>query len=523
MRPLSQHLFSMVPRVEIPRSSFDRSHEWRGTFDAGYLIPFFTDIAYPGDTFNVSARCFGRLATPIVPIMDNLHLDTFFFAVPCRILWDNFEAFMGDQSDPTSPTDYVVPTLDIDGEQFANGSIYDYLGYPTLVTFNAERNFISALPNRAYDKCYYDWFWPKTILGDPAEPLDTGDGPDDLTLYDIRRRAKRHDYFTSCMPWPQAGPEVSVPLGGFVPVTPTTDTINVRGNVTAGPFEVTNSGTIGLQAPGLPADEEVRFATPTGLQVNLGASTSPSVNQVRQAFQVQRMYERDARGGNRFTEIIRSHFGVISDDARLQRSEFLGGYSTPLSINPVAQTSSTDAETPQGNLAAFGTVYSEGTGFVKSFTEHCVLIGMMMVRADLNYQYGINRIWSAQTKFDWYWPSLAHIGEQSVLKQELYCDGSTTDIEVFGYQERFAELRYKPSVITSLFRSNATGSLDIYGLWQEYASAPELDEDFLMENPPVDRISAVPTEPHMIMHAFLKMRCVRPMPLYGVPGNIDRF
>jgi hypothetical protein len=526
------HTFSRAPQANIPRSTFNRSHGCKTTFDEGYLVPIFVDEALPGDTFNLQLHAFARMATPIFPIMDNMYLETFFFSVPYRLVWDNWEKFNGYQVNPGDSTDYVVPKVTMPAVGGAvSSSLADYFGIPVGVNSLV----VNSLFFRAYNLIWNEWFRDENLQDSVV--VDKDDGPDTYADYVLLRRGKRYDYFTSCLPFPQKGPDVTLPLASNAPVIGNGGTIRMIKADNTPPTGGLVSLFGGASNPGLyvagsgfsASAGTAKFSTvvgESGLVADLSAAGAVTINDLRLAFQTQKLYERDARGGTRYTEIIKSHFGVTSPDMRLQRPEYLGGGSSPVNVNPVAQTTQAAAPTFKdglGNLGAYGVCAPKGHGFTYSATEHCLLIGLVCVRADLNYQQGLDRMWSRQTRLDFYWPALSHIGEQAVLNKEIYAQGTSADNEVFGYQERFAEYRYKPSVITGLFRSDASGSLDSWHLAQDFGALPVLNDEFIIEDAPMDRILAVPTEPHFLFDAFFSYRCARPMPVYSVPGLVDHF
>jgi len=524
------HQFTMIPKADIPRSSFDCQSTHKTTFDAGYLVPVYVDEMLPGDTFRLNMTAFARLSTPINPIMDNMHLDSFFFFVPNRLIWDNWQKFMGQQTNPNDSISYVVPQQVSPAGGYAIGSLQDYMGLPTVgqVSNTGTVSHCAFWP-RAYNLIWNEWFRDENLQNSVV--VDTGDGPDTVTNYTLLRRGKRKDYFTSSLPWPQKGASVTLPLGSTAPIKydqisgggPGDNKFTVLRETTASQAQMRYGDTYGVNT-GIVNDEFV-----ANLYADLSTATAATINQLRQSFQIQKLLERDARGGTRYTEIIRAHFGVISPDARLQRPEYIGGGSSNININPIAQTSGTSASgttTPLGTLAAMGTALAHNHGFTYSATEHGVIIGLVSVRADLTYQQGLARMWSRSTRYDFYFPAFATLGEQAVLNKEIYARGDANDDGVFGYQERWAEYRYYPSRISGLFRSTASGTIDNWHLAQKFTTLPTLNTTFIQDTPPVDRIVAVGAAANgkqFIFDSFFDCKKARPMPMYSVPGLIDHF
>nr|DAV73030.1 MAG TPA: major capsid protein [Microviridae sp.] len=569
--------FSQIPNSPIQRSVFDRSHDYKTTMDAGYLIPFFVDEVLPGDTFKLRVNAFVRMNTLIAPFMDNVFMDTFFFFVPTRLVWDNWQRFCGEQKNPGDSTDFLIPSLS-GTNTFINGSIFDYMGLPTGVSLDPANTPINALPFRAYNLIYNEWFRDENLID--SIPVLTTDGPDPVSNYTLRKRGKRHDYFTSALPWPQKGPSVDVGLTGNAPVRgfgeghnwiygsgilpsgftggigskynglDESKTLHVWGNNEMFTYDnngntmlYNGSGSYGNKPIGMQdssAESNIHPATgifgkefsfngpltpsnPDSLYADLSGVSAITINDLRQAFQIQKFYEKWARGGSRYTETLRVMFNVISPDARLQRPEYLGGTHSRVNVVPTAQTSSTDAVSPQSNLSAFGVLGDSAHGFNKSFVEHGYVIGLVCLRADITYQQGLNRMWSRRQLFDFYWPTLAHLGEQVVYNKEIYTQGTAEDDGVFGYQERYAEYRYKPSMITGKLRSTDPQTLDVWHLAQKFDTLPKLNQDFIEENPPINRVIAVQNEPQFFADFWFDLKTSRPMPVYSVPGLVDHF
>lgn len=511
----NQEQFAKIESSKVPRSTFDRSFGVKTTFDAGKLIPVYLEEALPGDTFNVKGTMFGRINTPLVPIMDNIKVDIHYFSVPLRLLWSNFQKFMGEQEDPGDSISYTIPTLTTTALTFAEDSIYDYMGLPTGVT---QIDDVSALPLRAYNLIWNEWYRDENLQDSVAK--NVGDGPDALTDYAILDRGKRKDYFSSCLPWAQKGDAVSIPLGTKAQVAhDVADTVNI------GVYSTVNSGYRLMHTDATYLDATPNSSSEANsLYADLSGATAATINELRVAFSTQRFLEKDARGGTRYIELIKSHFNVDSPDARLQRPEYLGGGTSDINITPIAQTSESNSTSGNdlGQLGAIGTFSINENGFVKTFTEHEYILGIVSIRADLTYQQGLDRHWSRQTRYDFYWPSFAHLGEQAVLNKEIYAEGNgNNDDGVFGYQERYAEYKFKNSMVTSAFRSNHSASLDIWHLAQDFSALPVLNSSYIPEAPPIDRVIATPTEPQFKLDCYFKNLATRPMPVYSTPGLLE--
>lgn len=513
-----QDHFARVPQVQRPRSQFKRVSRHKHTFDEGLLIPFYLDDVLPGDTFNVRASMFARLATPIYPIMDNMYLETFWFFVPNRLVWTNFVKQHGERLDPDDSVDFTTPVIDSAtiAANSAVGSLWDNFGLPMQGKQYLDK--VSALPFRMYNLIWREWFRDQDLQDSPVVDLDNG--PDSLADYQLKRVCKFKDYFTTARPEPQKGPDVELPLGSTAPVV--TNNLNPtlswtgQSNIAAATQTSPARLTPAIDPGGV---YQWKWGNQTGMQTDLSTATAATVNEWREAVVIQQAYEIDMRGGTRFIEMLFNHYGVINPDFRLQRPEFLGYSRSMVNIHPVAQQSETDG-TPQGNLAAFGTVASHGNGFVKSFTEFGYVFGLVAVRSDLSYQEGLDRHWSRQTRFEYYYPNFANLGEQAVLNQEIWSNPSaaTGNTDPFGYQERWAEYRFKTSKITGLFRSTAASSLDAWHLAEEFSALPALGNTFIQENAPVDRCIAVPAEPHFIFDSLVENLSARVMPVYSAPG-----
>lgn len=576
----SEAHFELAPQVAIERSTMDRSTDIKTSFNIGELIPFFVDEVLPGDTFEIQTSKVARLQTLIAPVMDNMYLDTYYFFVPNRLVWDHWQEFCGENTRSAwyPSVSYTVPKVQAPVEGWNIGTVADYMGIPTNIREVVETEQFdwgfNALPFRAYALICNEWFrdenLQKPLVISHGDATEVGLNDDSLAAPALGGKpfiaAKYHDYFTSCLPAPQKGPEVSF-LDGFAPIVTRSESIPDMSNYAVrftdrfdnyppdgerAPIywfsdsnsSINNRGMAYVNAEDFesdPGSEEPVYLQPENLWADLrnavvekkypGLSVSNfsplSINALRQAFQIQRLLERDARSGTRYIEVLKAHFNVTSPDARLQRPEYLGGNRVPVNIEQVLQTSSTDGTSPQGNIAGWSQTNDSNFDVNKSFTEHGYIIGLICARYEHSYQQGVEPMWTRRTRFDFYWPALAHLGEKAVNTREIYYDGTFENwIDVFGYQEAWAEYRYKPNYVTGQMRSAANGSLDIWHFGDYYESQPYLSDAWIQEDKSnVDRTLAVQSSnAHQIFcDIYVKNKCTRPMPLYSIPGLIDHF
>lgn len=524
----SENRFAENPQVGVSRSRFQRNSDNKTTFDTGDLIPIYLDEVLPGDTHEIDMACVMRMATPIFPVMDNAFCDFYFFFVPNRLVWEHWKAFMGENRETawTPKTEYSIPQVTAPTGGWAEGTLADYFGLPTKV----EGLSVSALPGRCYGLIYNEWFRNQNVtqptLVEVTDATTTGknDGSTTndsaITLAKPLKAAKVFDYYTGALPEPQKGEPIQLPLQGAAPIKAYSEKEleNVRGSFTwiakSSPIEVAIVNKDGTQANGLPSN--------TYIGADLESVTAATINQLRQAFQIQKLLEKDARGGTRYREVLREHFGVVSPDSRMQIPEYLGGYRLPINVSQVIQTSSTDSTSPQGNTAALSVTTMNKSMFTKSFTEHGFIMGLAVVRTDQTYQQGIERMWSRTGRYDYYWPVLANIGEQAILNKEIYAQGNAKDNEAFGYQEAWADYRYKPSKVTGLFRSNAQQSLDAWHYAQDYDTLPTLSTTWMEQGKAeMKRTLAVQSQPDFIADFYFMNKTTRCMPVYSIPGLID--
>lgn len=514
MKSVKQHDFSKVPHADIQRSTFNRSHKVKTMFDSAYLIPIMVDEVYPGDTFSLKISAICRLATPLLPFMDNIYIDYHAFFIPNRLVWTNWVKMMGEQVDPGDSIDYTVPTITA---SFSEDELYDYFGIPTGMSLT-----INNLAGRAYNMIWNNWYRDQNLQD--SVTVDTDDGPDNVADYELLKRNKRFDYFTGCLPWPQKGTAIEMPLGDRAEIV--IDDISGYNTGHDGEYMVLyNNGSNYGQLYGDSSLDSLgtiwSSSDAANIYADLSAATASNINDIREAFQLQRILECSARSGTRYPEIIRGFFGVTDPQfAVLQRPEFIGGTTTPIYVQPIANTSE-DASNVQGHLSAVAYGQTDQSIFNKSFTEHGLVMVLMSARADLTYSQGIERFWNRQTRYDYYMPQTAHLGEQEVLSREIWCDGTSSDDDAFGYQERWSDLRHKKSLITGALRPDHSSAIDEWHLSQDFATRPSLDSDFIEEAPPISRVVAVPSEPEFVFDAYMAYYCTRPLPTFSVPGLID--
>ena len=537
----SEYNFAQNPQVGVSRSRFQRNSDNKTTFNTGDLIPIYLDEVLPGDTHQIDVACVMRMATPIFPVMDNAFCDFYFFFVPNRLLWEHWKEFMGENKETswTPKTEYSVPQVTAPAGGWAEGTLADYLGLPTKV----EGISVSALPGRAYGLIYNEWFrnqnvtQPTLVEVTDATTAGKNDGSatndSAITLAKPLKAAKVFDYYTGALPEPQKGEPITVPLSGNAPINLYNKNdeilyskvrLTTNGTYTDSKYkELTGDKSVGSPITLMLSDNPVGEAAETAyLRADLTSVTAATINQLRQAFQIQKLLEKDARGGTRYREVLREHFGVISPDSRMQIPEYLGGYRLPINVSQVIQTSSSDDTSPLGNTAALSVTTMNKPMFTKSFTEHGFIMGLAVVRTDQTYQQGIERMWSRKGRYDYYWPVLANIGEQAILNKEIYAQGNTTDEEAFGYQEAWADYRYKPSKVTALFRSNAQQSLDAWHYAQDYNALPTLSTAWMEQtDTEMKRTLAVQSQPDFIADYYFMNKTTRCMPVYSIPGLID--